>query len=91
MLMRHGDNIVVDGNVVQNVGGNVLEGHRDTDSENVTFLDGVLMKEHTVQFRAAYEFITDYIVTGIYEYRNRVTSSTNYIDHYASLQVQVEF
>lgn len=91
MLMRHGDNVVVDGQVVKNVGGNVLEGHRDTDSENVTFLDGVLTKQHTVQLRAAYEFITDYIVTGIYEYRNRVTSSTNYIDNYASLQVQVEF
>ena len=91
MLMRHGDNIVADGTVVRNVGGNVLEGHRDTDSENVTFLDGVLTKQHTVQIRAAYEFITDYIVTGIYEYRNRVTSSTNYIDNYASLQIQVEF
>ncbi|HMD13092.1 MAG TPA: hypothetical protein VKI62_00560, partial [Bacteroidota bacterium] len=91
MLMRHGDNVVVDGQVVNNVGGNVLEGHRDTDSENVTFLDGVLTKQHTVQLRAAYEFVTDYILTGTYEYRNRVTSSITYIDNYASLQVQVEF
>lgn len=90
-FMRHGDNIVVNGDVVRNVGGNVLQGHRDTDSEEVTFLDGILSKRHTVQMRAAYEFVRNFILTGVYEYRRTLMPSSTLTDHLASIQLQVEY
>lgn len=90
-FMRHGDNIVVNGDVIRNVGGDVLQGHRDTDSEEVTFLDGILTKRHAVQLRVSYEFVTDFILTGLYEYRRTLTPSSTLTDHFASVQLQVEY
>jgi hypothetical protein len=90
---RHGDNIVVDGQVVQNVGGNILQGHRDTDPETALFLAGNRTRRDDIQLRAAFEPITNFIITGSYEFqRNEMLwlQQTSF-DHYAAIKVQVGY
>jgi hypothetical protein len=91
--VRHGDNIVVNGVVVKNVGGNVLQGHRDIDGETAPFLDGNRTRRDGVQLRATYEPITNFLITGAYEFRRtqNVSLSQSIQDHLASLRLQVEY
>ena len=90
---RHGDNIVENGVVTKNVGGNVLQGHRSADSEEAPFLDGNLVRYDVVQLRAAYEPINNLFLIGTYEYRKTTSyaAQTRAVDHFASIQIQLEY
>ncbi len=90
---RHGENIVADGQVIRNVGGDYLQGHRDIDSDTAIFLDGNLVKSDRVQLRAAYEPYRNIMVTGVYEFRRSEDVSTGgtATDHYASVQLQFDY
>jgi hypothetical protein len=89
---RHGENIT-QGAIVRNVGGSVLEGHRAGDSENANFLDGNLVRTDMVRLRAAYEPITNFIITGDYACRwiDRESPGGTLTDHLFSLQARVEY
>jgi len=91
--MRHGDNIIENGHVVKNVGGNLLQGHRDTDADIVRFLEGNLLIKHYIQLRAAYEFVNNFFLTGVYEYRRERLESPGITstDHYFSIQARLEY
>ncbi len=91
--IRHGDNIVENGVVTKNVGGNVLQGHRDTDSDEAPFLDGLLTRYDIVRLRAAYEPVNNLFFTGTYEYRKTslFSTGTHGVDHLASIQVRLEY
>lgn len=91
--VRHGENIEENGQVSKNVGGNVLQGHRSTDSENVIFLDGNLYRDDFVQLRVAYEPINNIILYGSYEFHktNDYSSQLENADHFASLRLQLEY
>jgi hypothetical protein len=88
---RHGDNVMANGLVIQNVGGDALQGHRDTDSETALFLDGVVTRTHALQLRAAYEVVTNLILNAAYEYRNSTSPFVSSVDHYGTLRLQLEY
>jgi hypothetical protein len=90
---RHGENIVVNGNLIKNVGGSALQGHRSTDSETATFLDGNLVRTDGVQIRAVFEPCTDLFITGTYEVQRTNSFATDDVrnDHFASIRVQLGY
>jgi hypothetical protein len=59
---RQGQNEVVDGVVVRDVGGDVDEGHQGGDSEHKQFLDGILEKRTSFGFEVVYEPLRNLIV-----------------------------
>jgi len=92
-LARHGENESIGGFVIKNVGGDILQGHRDFDSEIAKFLDGNLVKSNRIWLRATYEPITNIFVSGAYELnrsKNR-ESGTSRLDHYGSIRIYVEY
>lgn len=90
---RHGENVMLGEDHLRNVGGSVLEGHRTGDSETATFLDGNLVRTDMLRFRAAYEPITNFIISGEYQYRktDRESQGVALTDHLFSAQARVEF
>lgn len=91
---RHGENVYdVSGQLIKNVGGDVLQGHRSVDSDVATFLDGNLVKSQTVQARAILEPITNFFVSGIYEYRKSDVGmgGTSASDNYGAVRVWIEY
>ena len=91
---RHGENVYdAAGGLVKNVGGDVLQGHRNVDADVVTFLDGNLVSTNTVQLRATYEPITNLFVSGIFEHRTSEHASTSATtaDDYGALRIWVEY
>jgi len=90
---RHGENIVQNGQVVRNVGGSVLEGHRAGDSDVAVFLDGNLVTTDRFHLRATYEPITNFFLTGEYQVQalKRISPDETLHDHLLSLRLQVEY
>ncbi len=90
---RHGDNIIENGLVVRNVGGDVLAGHRSTDSDIADFLDGNRTRYDDVQLKAAWEPIRSLYFTGILEFRRteHLWESITLYDRYASLKVELGY
>ncbi|MBI1807859.1 MAG: hypothetical protein HYR76_12495 [Ignavibacteria bacterium] len=90
---RHGENIVNNGQLVRNVGGSALQGHRDVDSDVAPFLDGDIAKRNALQFRFAFEPINNLFLVGTYELRDetRDSPSSNNRDSYFSLQMKMEY
>ena len=91
--IRHGDNIMVNGQVVKNVGGNILQGHRAIDGEYVRFLDGNLTRRDRYQIQLTYEFINNFFVTGRFELHQQkfYATSQKVTDRHMSIQFQIEY
>ncbi len=92
-IVRHGDNVVANGQVVDNVGGSVVQGHRDTDSDIARFLAGNRTLRDALQIRASYEPVTNLILLASYEFQRsdmQWLDRTSY-DHYASFKVQLGY
>ncbi|MBI4810099.1 MAG: hypothetical protein HY800_01365 [Ignavibacteriales bacterium] len=92
-VARHGENETLDGIIIKNVGGNILQGHRDFDSESVKFLDGALVKSNRFQVRAMYEPVTNFFVSGIYEIHNikqHTLDSTRW-DNFYAIRMYLEY
>ena len=91
--VRHGENIIENGIVTKNVGGNPLQGHRSTDSEEAPFLDGNLVRYQVFQMRWAYEPVNNIILYLTTEFRGSTVYPTNTtsVDSYGSLRLQVEY
>lgn len=63
-FINHGANEVdSNGNVIVNYGGDILVGHRMSDSDDVVFLDGIEEKTDHFIFTAKYEPIKNYLFT----------------------------
>lgn len=90
---RHGDNVTVNGVVVENVGGNLLQGHRDQDAPTVTFLGGDRSGKDDLQLRATWEPIRDLYISGGYELQrtDRFWLAQTAVDHYAMLRIQIGY
>ena len=60
---RHGKNIYdKEGNLVKNVGGDLLQGHRNGDAEHINFLDGRKETISRIKFNASVEPYKNYII-----------------------------
>jgi len=91
---RHGENIYdINGLLVKNVGGSVLQGHRSSDADNAPFLDGELITTNKLQLKAICEPIVNFFVSGIYELRTTTYSTTNTTatDNYGAIRAWVEY
>jgi hypothetical protein len=89
--VRHGANIVENGVVVFNAGGDALVGHRDTDSDTAEFLAGILTETRSVEVGAFYEPVTDLVFQGSYEYRHQTGPGGGTTDHFVGLRGTLEF
>jgi len=89
---RHGTNYFKDGNFL-NVGGDILRGHSDSDPEVARFLDGIVIKSSRILARVVYEPVTNFFVSGMYEYSHSLTEdgSSKTDDHTAALRIFVEY
>ena len=71
---RHGMNVMQGDSLIRNVGGSVLQGHRSSDNEMVTFLDGVRESVLRVGIGIEYEPIRELFLTGRAEWQRRIAS-----------------
>ncbi len=75
---EHGSNLYDEkGTLVTNYGGSVKEGHRPFDSEQVKFLDGLLIKSFNVLFEGKYEFIRNNFISLYYYFENEKSPHTS--------------
>jgi hypothetical protein len=90
---RHGENKVMDGMVLENYGGDIVQGHRQFDSETAKFLDGDLVTAYRLQLKAIYEPITNIFISGLYEYQRSKKDVVHIIEynHYGSIRLWVEY
>ena len=87
---RHGDNVYdVSGNLIQNVGGDIEQGHRLSDPITVEFLAGNLVKTQTVQLMATYEPVYQIWIDGWYEYDRITTEATGAVTSNGTFGVRV--
>ena len=90
---RHGENIVSNGQIVKNVGGNILQGHRSSDSETASFLDGNFVTNHRLQAQIVLEPMTNFFLTGAYEFlrSNNESGASSVNDQTMSIKLSVEY
>ncbi len=89
--IRHGGNVVKNGAVVFNAGGDALAGHRAGDGDTAEFLGGVLIETRSLEARAWYEPVNNLVFSGGYEFRRRTTPGGSAADHLFGLRAMVEF
>jgi hypothetical protein len=90
---QHGDNIYdASGNLVKNVGGDVLFGKRQIDSNSAPFLDGIRTKTYRVALNAVYEFVNEWFLDFRYEYRvqKNVSLGKTSKDHLLFFQLRLD-
>ncbi len=74
---RHGDNVLdAAGNLIENVGGDVEQGHRSIDPVTVDFLGGNLVRTQSFQLLATYEPVYQIWIDGWYQYDRVVSAAT---------------
>ncbi|MGE5400892.1 MAG: hypothetical protein ACM3S2_10840 [Ignavibacteriales bacterium] len=75
---RHGANeLNTDGTLKRNVGGDVQYGHRNSDPEKVTFLDGDMEYYRSITFSSVFEPIKNYFISGRVEYQHNSLQNSN--------------
>lgn len=89
--LRHGANVVEDGVLVFNAGGDILAGHREEDGDTSEFLAGVLTTTRSLELRAWYEPVTNLTFAGEYAFRSATTGGTDTADNYFALRGVLEF
>jgi hypothetical protein len=91
---RKGENIVDDlGTLIQNVGGDEFQPHRDSDPETRVFLDGKLIKRQKVHFRVSWQCVNQIYLDGVFQYDAAETVSTGERNEnsQAALHLKMEF
>ncbi|HLF15239.1 MAG TPA: hypothetical protein VI932_10165, partial [Bacteroidota bacterium] len=88
---RHGANVVGNGTVVFNAGGDILVGHREGDGDTAEFLAGALTETRSLEARAWYEPVNNLIFSGLYEWRRRTNSGGSATDHLLGMRAMLEF
>lgn len=63
-ISLHGENIYSDtGELLENYGGNISDGHRPGDPDNAKFLDGEKSTKQVISFSADYQLIRNYFLS----------------------------
>ncbi|MDC1068765.1 hypothetical protein OAQ99_06375 [Candidatus Kapabacteria bacterium] len=75
--LRHGENVVIDGNLIKNVGGDPLQTNRFEDSNTVTFLDGNLIEVFTGEFDFTFEIVRGFNLQLNYTLQKQAGSQLN--------------
>lgn len=77
--VRSGENVVdASGILIQNVGGDFLQPHRDSDPDTKKFLDGVLHTGREIEFMAAFELVNQiWLETMLQHERNTSDNSSS--------------
>ncbi len=76
---EHGNNVYNNnGNLIKNVGGSVLVGHRPNDNEYVKFLDGDKKNIKSILLQLNFEFIKNNFIELIYNYNYNTFNKFNY-------------
>lgn len=93
---RHGANLIDADTLLRNVGGDVLQGHRDTDAETALFLDGVRQDAWSLRARADWEPVTNIFLAGTVELRRSTVTPPGGTeqrgdDLFAQLQLRLEY
>jgi hypothetical protein len=93
---RHGANVIDADTLLRNVGGDVLQGHRDTDAETAVFLDGVRQDAWSLRARADWEPVTNIFLAGAVELRRSTVTPPGGTeqrgdDLFAQLQLRLEY
>jgi hypothetical protein len=88
---RHGANVVEDGVLVFNAGGDILAGHREEDGDSATFLGGILTTTRSVEVRAWYEPVTNFTIAGEYVHRSLETVGATAGDDFFAVRGILEF
>lgn len=68
-VVRHGANVTAADTLVRNVGGDLLQGHREQDAVTATFLDGIRQTTWRLRARCDWEPVTNIFLAGVLEYR----------------------
>ena len=90
---RMGENEVDStGHLIRNVGGDILQPHRDSDPATRTFLDGILVRTQSVHVRASWEVLQQVWVEGEYrgEFVRRDGPSGTLSEHTIIVSVRTE-
>ena len=90
-MNRHGANVVENGVVTFNAGGDRLVGHRDSDGDTADFLAGDLIETRYLELRAWYEPVNELVFSGAYEYRRQSSPGGTADDHFFGLRAMLEF
>lgn len=73
---RHGANIYDEnGELIRNVGGDILQGHRDNDADYINFLDGIKETTNSLSFNATIEPYRNYFILFDVVYKKIKTDS----------------
>ena len=89
--IRHGANVVENGVVTVNVGGDLLAGHRAGDPDGAAFLAGRLTETRVFEVRAWYEPVTNLIFSAGYEVRRHTSPGGSATDHLFGVRGTLEF
>ncbi len=89
---RKGMNVVDNtGALVQNVGGDVFEPHRDTDPPLKSFLDGVLVKSRTFELVATWEAVNQLWVEARYMFESAEQPATGRLQENTTMFAHLRF
>lgn len=89
--VRHGANVVENGVVLLNAGGDPLAGHRTGDGDSAEFLGGVLTETRSLEARAWWEPVTNFVIAGAWEIRRTTTPGSRTVDHLLGVRGILEF
>ncbi len=88
LFENHGANKYdANGNLLENYGGSILEGHRAGDSEYVKYLSGVKEISHHLSIQTLYEFNRGYVLFGKLLY-SKFINNTN-LSLYLGINVKI--
>ncbi len=72
-IQRHGTNIYnAQGQLIENVGGDYLQPHRDTDPEQKDWLGGDLIRTYIGQFYLTYQIVHQIYIDVHYQYTHQI-------------------
>lgn len=79
------------GFVIDNVGGDILVGHRPSDREEIYFLEGVKQYSQIYQLNLLYEPIKDWIFNFNILFNNQLPASQHSKNLFSTLSLQLKF
>ena len=89
---RHGDDVYdASGVLIENVGGDLQQGHRPQDPITVAFLAGNLTTTRDLEFQATYELVYQIWLDGWLDYQKVTTVSSTTANTTLGLRVRTRF
>jgi hypothetical protein len=89
---RHGANIYdINNQLSRNVGGDLEQGHRNTDANEVEFLDGNLEEKNNLSVSLYYEPFNELYFYVNYKYINLKSYDRNISDNLFGFQIKLNY